>query len=245
MIYMLVFVAFSFQLGLIAWRTLHNTPFLLAHMKCDPNLWRWWDRFLLWLHKRPLSFQSWEALTWVIVMNVLYFWIRPVGVNLLVFVLAIVAIGSSGYIRNAPMYPLILLVAIVHPIFLIPLVLVKEVGGWFGVGVLLWQGQFIEAGIYGAIAFLLYLVFRLGSKQDSVRREGSAPFFTPPFLLSVLRKRPLLVLRDLSVTGIIFLLYFWQVPLLFLWMAGPLLLFALPWESHLWFPLLIVSVGVI
>lgn len=243
MLDLFVFFTISVHLGYSSWRTMHNNPHLLEYMDCDPNTWRWWDRLLLRLHKRPLSFQTLEALTWILTLNILFFVLRPTGLGLLVFLLVVIAISIGGYVKTSPMYPLLLLVAFVHPVFLIPLVLVKEVGGWFGVGVLLTQTQIIEAVIFGAIAGSLYVVLRVLSKRDRTRLDNTAPLFTPPYYLKAIRKTPATMIRDLSVTAVLFVCYFWTSPLLFLWLAVPLLLFSLPWESHLWFPVLLIILG--
>lgn len=238
-----IFLIFSINLGHFAWEKLHSNMMLLDYMRCDPNTWRFWDQLLLRLHKRPLSFQTLEAITWIVILNILYFVINPNGLYFLVFLVATVYISLSGYIRQAPLLPLLLLTAQVHPIFLIPLMLVKEVGGWLGLGVLLLQGDLVSALFYGGIAFCCYALLRLASGKERIRLEGTAPLFTPTYYLTALRKNRTLVLQDISVSAIIIVICFLQMPILSIWIAAPLILFSLPWEPHLWFPLFILIMG--
>lgn len=241
----IILITIAIYLSYSAWRQLHSSPLLLDYMRCDPNAWRWWDQLLLRFHKRPLSFQTLESLSWGGVLSVLFIMLEPSYLDMMFFLLSVFAMSVSGYVRQAPMYLLLLLVANVHPAFLIPLTLVKEVGGWVGVGVLLYQGRIVEAVIYGGISLVVYVVLRVRSNKERVRLANDAPLFTPPYLWTAIRRNPAIILRDLMVTIPLILLYFWYAPILFVWVAIPIILFALPWESHLWFPLLIIILGVL
>lgn len=241
----IILITIAIHLSYSAWRQLHSNPLLLDYMRCDPNAWRWWDQLLLRFHKRPLSFQTLESLSWGGVLSVLFIMLDLSSFDMVIFFASVLVMSVSGYVRQAPMYPLLLLVANVHPAFLIPLTLVKEVGGWVGVGILLYQGRIVEAVIYGGISLVVYVVLRIKSNKERVRLANAAPLFTPPYLWTAIRRDPATILRNLMVTIPLILLYFWYAPILFVWVAIPIILFALPWESHLWFPLLIIILGVL
>lgn len=241
----IILIVMTIHLSYSAWRQLHSNPLLLDYMRCDPNAWRWWDQLLLKFHKKPLSFQTLESLSWGGVLCVLFIVLELSSFNMLFFLLSVTAISTSGYVRQAPMYLFLLLVGNVHPVFLIPLTLVKEVGGWIGVGILLYQGRIVEALFYGGLSLVVYLALRIKSNRERIRLSNAAPLFTPPYFWIAIKTYPVGIIRDLSVTVLLFFLYFWSAPLLFLWLAIPIVLFALPWESHLWFPLLIIILGVL
>lgn len=219
---------------------------MLNHMSLAPNVYRLFDRLLMKLNRRPFSFITWTSLAWGASMMLTCFLLIPTGLDLLVFLIGAAACSMNFYIRQAPLYPLLAIFAMtLNPLWLILIVLTKEQGLWIASGYLFFTGADLIMFFWVATAGFIYIAirYRIGHRE---RSEGGAPFFTPPYVVQYLRKKPHLVAINLVavVTIVIFSMMKGLLGIqMILWTAALVCLFALWWEPQLWFPTFILLIG--
>lgn len=232
----------------VAWTTGQRTDLqrFIDYMQEDPEIYRLWDHILLLFHKHPFSIITLSTLSFVSCIALTYILITPSGIAGLIFILGVLACSSNFSTRHSIQYPLLaLLVLTNNPVFLVPLILTKELAAWLGLGHLVIAGGLqLMTMVCALVAFLLYVAVRKYIGRRSRHPKG-APLFTPPFYVNLMLGRIEGTSRGLVVwnmAGVVAMLVFLVMngPLLLLWTAGPILLFALWWEPQLWLPVVVV-----
>lgn len=232
----------------MAWKSGQRTDLntFLDSMLMRPNAYRLWDRLLLHFHRRPFSIVTWECMAWGAMMSLTYVLLDITGTDLLLFLLGVAACSSDFKVRQSLMYPLLVLFVRTQfgPLLML-IVATKELGLWVALGVIILTGADMIAYIQVCLAGLFYLILRrLITGQR--RSESSAPLFTPPYYVRLLRH------GNRDVYGMVFWNLVGTIGMfgvlmvrglaggLLLWTAVPIVLFALWWEPQLWFPVLVV-----
>ena len=218
----------------------------ISYMHEDPEAYRLWDHVLLRFHRRPFSIITLQTMSFALCMMLSYLLIVPTGINGLVFVVGVLACSSNFSVRHSIQYPLLALMVLTsNPIFLIPLILTKELAAWLGLGYLLLTGGLQPLTVICAsAAFLAYVAMRL-LVGERVRGPEGAPLFAVPYHIRYLlgqiegRARGQILWNLAGVAVMIVFSATRGLPLL-LWTAVPVLLFAMWWEPQLWLPTVIV-----
>jgi len=194
-----------------------------------------------------LSIVTCMAVMWIGSMSAVYILLRPNEYDTIIFLGWLIAICMFGTIYDGEAFVLLVLLVKYQdnrysPFLLIPLILFKEEIAFIALVYLLLYKIFTkELVISAGCSGLLYLVFRL--LIGEVPYPSFVPFFTPPVLLSFfLNTSYFITWVPMSVALIVLtcdLKYKW------LWIITsiPIFLFALFWEPHLWFPLILIQMN--
>jgi len=215
----------------------------ISYMDEDPEAFRLWDHLLLYFHKRPFSIITLLTMSFIFCMMVSYIIIMPAGVGGLVFAVGFMACAANFSVRHSIQYPLLALLGITgNPVLLVPLILTKEISAWVGLGyLLLTNGLQPLTLFFAALSFLVYVIMKLKIGKRG-RSSYRVPLFAVPcYVRRLLSKEKLgVVFWNIAGTAALVLFLAVYTPLLLLWTALPVFLFALFWEPQLWFPTVIV-----
>ena len=215
-----------------------------------PNAYRLFNWLLIQMDDFILSFYGWAALTFLVVLILSYYLIRPRDFDYLLFLAWIVFLPRIFHALQ-----LLLLVILVKysetkysSLILIPLALVKEIAFWQGFGYLFLSNKRSNREIFilAFISSFCYLWVRFIIIGDLSYDPNNVPLFSIPFLIqkfitdpsfiifhNFTRGIPLLILLCLTIQSKIdFRIVFWNI--------APVVLFAVYWETQLWLPIALI-----
>jgi hypothetical protein len=221
----------------------------LDYLVREPNAFRLWDRTLLIFHRRPFSIYTLQSISFALCLVATYLFLTPRGDDLIIFLLSAIAMSSYTRVRASIGYPLLaMLVLTESPLFLLPLILIKEHTGFVGLGYLLLHSgiDMISIAFCGGVALMLYISARVFLPAKP-RAEHATPLFTPRRAYAIIRGRGrsrFALFWAFAYLPLVIWFGLLRSPLLLLWATIPILLFALFWEPQLWFPVVIVLLGV-
>ncbi|MHA1979367.1 MAG: hypothetical protein ACW98I_20875 [Candidatus Hodarchaeales archaeon] len=242
---------FIFIISYTTWKTLQlrDINVIIDFMEHGNNAYRLSNKIFLFLHDLPVSYYTWIALQFIISLTIVYYLIRPKGKDFILFMLWL---SLFPIFYHSIQY--ILLVMLVKysntkasPYLVVSLVFVKEFSVWLALGYLFLTNSRSRAELItsAAISGVLYIGIRLLIGYVPPY-ENAAPLITPLHLIQTAIYNPATYILIQLLPLVILLLYSVNTEFelkLSLWNALPILLFALLWESQLWFPLFIVIIS--
>lgn len=228
-----------------------DVDLLADYLRHDPNAYRLYDRLLLRFHRKPFSIVTIQTVAWGAMMFFTYALLQVTGTDLLLFLVGATVCAAQFKVRQALLYPLLVLfVQTQYGPLLVAIVATKELGLWIALGYLILSGgdltSYIWVFVAGGVYFLLRYVITAKPRAPLV-----APLFALPYWIMLLRqggkqgtKRNFYVGVFWNLLGTFGMLSVILVKSLagglLLWAAIPIVLFAVWWEPQLWFPVLVV-----
>lgn len=200
------------------------------------------------LNGAPFSVLTWMSISWIASIILVYIILRPKGSQLLLFICWFAAVCYFGTIYDGEALVLIALLARYMdnkytPLLLVPIALFREIVAFTGLLFLFFYTNkkiegflsFIAGGaLYGVVRFIV-----IGNKP-----YAAFDFFTMPFLLDFLMNPAYVFTYILLIVALIFFTINTQYKWMWLFSAIPFFMFALFWEPQLWFPLVLIQLGV-
>lgn len=231
------------------WKLLGATGFTFTdRVQYAPFAYRLNWQIISLLEDAPFSVLTWISISWIVSMILVYLILRPKGSQLFLFICWFAAVSYFGTIFDGEALLLVTLVVVYKdykyaPLLLIPIALFREIVAFIGFLFLFFYTENKKEGTLSfIIAGVLYAVVRFILIGN--RPYQSLDFFTIPYLLDFLLNPTYL----LVYIPLIIILVLLTVDLEYKWMwlitAIPNFLFALFWEPQLWFPLVLVQLGV-
>ncbi|RDE15866.1 MAG: hypothetical protein C4K49_05315 [Candidatus Thorarchaeota archaeon] len=225
-----------------------------VYWRYSPNAYRLWEQFTLYLSGVLSSnIVNIMALTFFGFMVLTYLTIRPMN-DMPLFMMWMLYMAFWGYVMNGPMYLLLCALARYYtrrwaPALLIPLVLIKEVSVWLGLGYLVLHHRWKSGTIFFVLSVIVYGFLRfvvIGNVPDYSQVDpSSAPLFTPIWMFTMLLSSWSVIVVILLLLPVIVLVVLsaWRSPdwRLWAWMTGPNVLFALFYEPQLWLPIVMMQ----